>query len=90
MQFDEHLCDISQGFNWHGASRGPSVIAELLVHVSHVADTLQAEMRGIISVEFILFYVYEISPSGGRIALVYILSSSQTNDSMSAILPPTE
>jgi len=31
MQFDEHLCDISLGFNWHGASRGPSAIAELLV-----------------------------------------------------------
>jgi len=31
MQFDEHLCDIRHGFNWHGASRGPSAIAELLV-----------------------------------------------------------
>jgi len=31
MQYDEHLCDISHGFNWHGASRGPSAIAELLV-----------------------------------------------------------
>ena len=30
MQFDEHLCDIQHGFNWHGASRGPSAIAELL------------------------------------------------------------
>ena len=28
MQFDEHSCD---GFNCHGASRGPSSIAELLV-----------------------------------------------------------
>ena len=25
------FCDISHGFNWHGASRGPSAIAELLV-----------------------------------------------------------
>ena len=25
------LCNISRGFNWHGASRGPSAIAELLV-----------------------------------------------------------
>jgi len=24
IQFDEHLCDISHGINWHGASRGPS------------------------------------------------------------------
>ena len=31
MQFNEHLCDISYFFNWHGASRGPSAIAELLV-----------------------------------------------------------
>jgi len=31
MQFNEHLCDISRGFNWHGASRGLSAIAELLV-----------------------------------------------------------
>ena len=31
MQFDEHLCDISHGFNRHGASRGPSAIAELVV-----------------------------------------------------------
>jgi len=31
MQFDEHLCDIWHGFNCHGASRGPSVTAELLV-----------------------------------------------------------
>ena len=33
MQFDEHLCDISHGFNWHGASRGPSATAELLVYI---------------------------------------------------------
>jgi len=26
-----HLCDISHDFNWHGASRGPLAIAELLV-----------------------------------------------------------
>jgi len=31
MQFDEHLCDIQHGFNCHGASRGPSAIAALLV-----------------------------------------------------------
>jgi len=31
MQFDEHLCDILHIFNLHGASRGPSAIAELLV-----------------------------------------------------------
>jgi len=31
MQFDEYLCDISHGFNCHGASYGPSAIAELLV-----------------------------------------------------------
>jgi len=31
MQFDEHLCDIWHGFNCHGASRGPSATAELLV-----------------------------------------------------------
>ena len=35
MQFDEHLCDISHGFNWHGASRGLSAIAELLVCSCH-------------------------------------------------------
>jgi len=28
---DEYLCDISHGFKWHGASRGPSAIAEFLV-----------------------------------------------------------
>ena len=31
MQFDEHLCNISHGFNWHGVSHGPTAIAELLV-----------------------------------------------------------
>ena len=30
MQFDEYLCHIMHGFNSHGASRGPSAIAELL------------------------------------------------------------
>jgi len=33
VQLSEHLCDISHGFNWHGASRGPSAIAALLVFV---------------------------------------------------------
>jgi len=28
VQFNEHLCNISHGFNWHSASRGPSAIAE--------------------------------------------------------------
>jgi len=31
MQFDEHLGDIQHSFNCHGASRGPSAIAELFV-----------------------------------------------------------
>ena len=31
MQFDEHSCNISHGFNWHWASRSPSATAELLV-----------------------------------------------------------
>ena len=31
MQLGEHLCDISHRFNCQGASRGPSVIGELLV-----------------------------------------------------------
>jgi len=30
----EHLSDIQHSFNWHGASRGPSAIAELLVFTS--------------------------------------------------------
>ena len=33
MQFDEHLRDISYGFNRHVASRGSSAIAELLVDI---------------------------------------------------------
>jgi len=32
MQLDKHSCDISHGgFNWHGASRGPSAMSQLLV-----------------------------------------------------------
>ena len=41
MQFYEHLYDISHGFNWHGASRGPSAIAELLVKIFCMAVTSQ-------------------------------------------------
>jgi len=31
MQFDEHLCNVSRGFNWHSAPRGPSATAGFLV-----------------------------------------------------------
>jgi len=31
MQFTEHFCDISLGFNWHCSLCGPSTMAELLV-----------------------------------------------------------
>ena len=31
MQFDEHLCNMSHGFNWHSASHGPSATGELFV-----------------------------------------------------------
>ena len=40
-QIDEHLCDILHGFNWHGASRGPSAIAELLVITENGASNPQ-------------------------------------------------
>ena len=32
MQCDEHLCNISHGFYWHSASRGPSSTAGLLAY----------------------------------------------------------
>jgi len=41
MQSDEHLCDISYGFNLHIASHGPSKIAELLVKPVETAMALQ-------------------------------------------------
>jgi len=37
MQFDKHLCNISHGFNWHGALHGPSAIAELLVFATFLS-----------------------------------------------------
>ena len=38
MQFNEHF-DISHGFNRHGASRGPSATAKLLVYICDVANS---------------------------------------------------
>ena len=42
------MCDISHSFNWHGVSRGPSAIAELLVLNSpaqKMCPPLQRKMR---------------------------------------------
>jgi len=55
MEFVDYSCNISHGFSWHSASRGPSVSAELLVCAYYMAVDRSC-FGGVVRIMYFRFY----------------------------------